>query len=380
MLIEIRNTSFLNKGAELMLRSIVARLRERMPEAGLAVAPGLKSAPYLQRAELGLYQKMWLHHRRVQLGRLGWIVPRKLRQMFGMVLDSELDVVLDASGYSYCDQWGAGVSEMAAQAIRKWQGQGTKVILMPQAFGPFTGARIKKAFKAIVDGSDLVFARERMSYDYAAELVGERDNLRMAPDFTCLVEGELPEGFDREANRVCVIPNFRMIDMTGKQESKSYLPFLVACVKYLHGKGARPFILIHGGEQDLRLGQAMVEELGDGVNLVQETNALRIKGIIGACDGAVSSRFHGLVNALSQGVPALAAGWSHKYEMLLNDYGFPEGMLSVNAAPEETHAKLDLLVSGSRTEEIKGRILAAAKAERQAAVKMWDDIFAVIGR
>ena len=39
MIIELRRAGFINKGAELMLRAVLAQLRGRYPEALITVAP-----------------------------------------------------------------------------------------------------------------------------------------------------------------------------------------------------------------------------------------------------------------------------------------------------------------------------------------------------
>jgi len=373
--IEIRKTDFINKGAELMLRAIVAMLRQNIPGATLVMAPPPGYDSYMQRCELGLYQKMWLNRCGVQWGYFGDLVPKKLRQMYGMVTNSEIDVVLDASGFSYSDHWGTRGCQEVLGALKKWKKQGTKVIFMPQAFGPFTNFKNKQSFKNVLENADLVYSRDKVSYRHLTELAGIRDNIRIAPDFTNLIQGELPDGFDTQANRFCIIPNYRMIDKTG-QKKNSYISFLVTCVKHLQEKGEKPFILIHEGKNDLWIGNQVANNCEQKINIVQQSHALYIKGIIGVSSGVISSRFHGLVSALSQGVPALGTGWSHKYEELFNDYGFPEGMLSVDASPEEIYHKIDLITS--EIQKQKEIILKAAQRQKTAVFKMWDDIFRLI--
>ena len=114
------------------------------------------------------------------------------------------------------------------------------------------------------------------------------------------------------------------------------------------------------------------------INIVRETHALRIKGIIGASEGVISSRFHGLVSALSQGIPALATGWSHKYEMLFQDYGFPEGMLEVDANPEEIRGRIDLIISDVSRQRIRETIIDASLVQKQAASRMWEEVLGLI--
>jgi len=381
MLIEVRNAAFVNKGAELMLRAIVERIRQSLPDAKLSMVPPLGYESFLQRAELGLYQKILQQGSHVKWGFFESLLPKRFRQMYGMVLDAEIDVVLDASGFAYSDQWGRSgrkVSVEAAKSIKKWKNQGTKVIFMPQAFGPFTDDKTREAFKLLVEHADIMYPRDEVSYKHVIDVAGKRENVKIAPDFTNLIHGELPLNFDLKANRFCIIPNYRMIDKAGEKQSENYMPFLISCARYLQEKGAKPFILIHEGDNDLWLGQQVAKGLGREINIVRETNALFIKGIIGASSGVISSRFHGLVSALSQGVPALATGWSHKYEMLFQDYGFKEGVLSVSDCPKDIGDKIDLLISDTSRQQLILKITDAAEKQKAASFTMWNEVLSII--
>ena len=143
MMIEVRKAGFVNKGAELMLLSVLERVQRELPGTDMVMAPDLKSAPYRKRAVLGLYQKVWFQRYRVQWGFLGRLIPHSMRKFFGLVLDSEVDAVLDASGFSYSDQVGLSSILATAKAVKRWKKRGTKVILLPQAFGPFEDRRIR---------------------------------------------------------------------------------------------------------------------------------------------------------------------------------------------------------------------------------------------
>jgi len=144
--------------------------------------------------------------------------------------------------------------------------------------------------------------------------------------------------------------------------------------------GGRPFILIHEGHKDRSLAERIVAEAGIECAIVQEEDALRIKGILGLCEGVVSSRFHGLVSALSQGVPALATGWSHKYETLLNDYGVADGCLPVSVTRELLEKHIHRIVDGSGREEVLGRIRENAARLKEGTQAMWQKVLSVMGR
>lgn len=199
----------------------------------------------------------------------------------------------------------------------------------------------------------------------------------MAPDFTNLIDGIVPDGFNSVENRFCIVPNYRMLDKTSKEQSEAYLPFMISCAKYLKGKDQKPFILVHEGANDLMLAQKISNAVG-GVNIITETHPLKIKGILGACSGTIGSRFHGLVSALSQGVPSLATGWSHKYNMLFTDYGFEDGLMDVFMSNEQIKEKIDLIIEPIYKENIKKTIIQKSEKLKKESQRMWDDVFEVL--
>ncbi|HDZ55357.1 MAG TPA: polysaccharide pyruvyl transferase family protein [Pseudomonas xinjiangensis] len=379
MYVEVRKAGFVNKGAELMLRAVLQQLSREFPDAKAVMEPSRESGPYPYqgRAKLGLYQKAWLWRKGIPFGDLAGLVPPRIREQYGIVLDKEIDVVLDAAGFAYSDQWGAGLSEELARSASRWKKRGTKVILLPQAFGPFGDQRSRDAVKSFVDSADLIFAREPISYEYLTDVVGKVEHVKLSPDFTNLVQGIVPAYFNPELHQVCLVPNYRMMDKTSDAVAKGYVPFLQRTAKILLERGAKPFLLIHEGENDLKLAQQVSESVG-GVPILREADPLAIKGILGACKGTVGSRFHGLVSALSQGVPSLATGWSHKYQMLFADYGFEKGVLDINLSDEELRSALDYVTDQQIMHDLSQRLQSKSDSLKAQSQAMWDEVFALM--
>lgn len=373
MIIEIRKAGFINKGAHLMLLAILEQIKTHTPDAKIAMETAYGAAPYIARAQAGFYQKAQLLYRGIQFGKLAEFVPKKVRDTFGVVTDSELSLVLDAAGFAYGDQWGEAKVKELAKASKVWKKNGTKVVLLPQAFGPFKNKNIVKHMKKIIENSDLIYAREQLSFEYLMALSDGGENIRLAPDFTNLISGIVPDYFDSDAKKVAIIPNVKMIEQ-GRVDTNIYLNFLHQLAQYLVHKNAHPFFLIHEGEGDIRLAEDINKKMSVGLEIVKDKNPLHIKGIISCCDAVVGSRFHGLVSALSQGIPALATGWSHKYEMLFNDYGFPEWMINDLGAIEDVFVKVDKILDDNMRQEFCNNLLSISNTQKQLSRKMWSEV------
>ena len=378
MIIEIRKVGFSNKGAELMLYAILQKLSKGFPDAQFVMAPTGPNgaAPFSKRAKLGLYQKAFLWRNGIQFGKLFSLMPKKVREMYGIFTEKEIDVVIDSAGFEYSDQWGQQRCLELAASSRVWKKNGTKLIMLPQAFGPFTSPKIKSAIKEAVNNSLLVFPRDKISYDNITGIVGGDPKIKIAPDFTNIIEGIKPEGFDSENCKVAIIPNYRMVDKSDAEGG--YLPFMVKSAKYLLSKNARPFILIHESKSDLHIAEKINTEVGNKLPVIEESNPLVLKGILGMCDATLGSRFHGLVSALSQGVPSLATGWSHKYQMLFEDYDFSDGVIDIQTEDEVLYKKMDLILNEDSKTRIKDRLIQRAKILKHGTETMWSEVIAII--
>jgi len=379
MFIEVKGANFVNKGAELMLLAIVQATHNNFK---LVVDPN--TGTYLKRAELGLYQKLSFKKSGSHIIQLLELLPglknkfNKLKYKYGLVSDRDIDIVLDASGFAYSDQWGPKPSETMARLVVKWKKQGVKIIMLPQAFGPFKNPRTQKAIKEITENVDLIFAREHTSYKHLVEIAGELSHIKIAPDFTCLVNGSVPDYYQPDSRRVFIIPNYRMIDKMTAKASENYVKLLEYCIKFLIEEKYNPVFLIHDTGKDFELANNIRSQIIKEIEIIQENNPLFIKGMLGNCYAVIGSRFHGLINALSQGVPCIAMGWSHKYEMLFQDFGCPECLISTSDNVKLVEEKLFMLINENKRGFLIKKIEESAKVQQNKTREMWNEVFGVI--
>jgi colanic acid/amylovoran biosynthesis protein len=379
MFIEIKGTNFNNKGAELMLHAILKRVPEQYPDVKFVVAhqePSLEN--FQQRSKLGLYQKIGFKRLGISGERLSDYLPQKLMNAYGVVRQSKISAVLDASGFAYTDHWGAVPALNMAQSIRRWKANGRKIILLPQAMGPFSNREVRRAAREIFLNSDLVFPRDRISYGNVVDLVGERPYIYQAPDFTNILEGVKLAWMRRREDYFCIIPNYRMIDKVASRTSQNYVPFLVSAIELLTRAGEKAFILNHEGEEDERLAEEINNKLSTGIEIIKQSDPLVIKGLIGSSKAVIGSRFHGLVSALSQGVPALAVGWSHKYQMLFEDYGIPEFCVAMDSALDGLKNFMQTISNPVQKEALCQTLALNLAKEKKKTAQMWDLVWQAI--
>lgn len=379
----LSNVSFVNRGDALMAESI----RRRIADSHSIAFPfhaTVRSRPQVEQFYTHMYSDIpnWSWKRTVlntgiaSVDELASWLPRAARRGIGVVVDRDIEVVFDVSGYCFGDHWGLERMRRTIQGYRKWARSGKPIILMPKTWGPFQtipSALLKELFSYIT----IAFARDITSYKCVAAKLDswETSKLHFAPDYTH--EVELPVG-DREGP-FYIIPSYRMVD-SGTVSKPEYLEFLSTVKRTLASGGHRVAILLHEASNDLWfLKQA--EKIGfRRDDVLFPRTPLEAKRAISQSQGVVTSRLHGLYNSLNTATPVLAAAWSFKYDEALKQYGCEDCLLDRNNLSASFLSKVRYLTRPEVRADLIVRLLKSKPHQREMTNDMWQRIGRAVGR
>lgn len=354
-----------NLGDTLMLAEVIRRLRDRFGSE-LLLSIRTDAGPYRDRATLGLLQYPReahpLHPRRV----LGDPLLRRLGGAFGVVLDRDIALCLDFTGYRYFDR-GRRETTLDRRMIASLARHGATTLLLPQAFGPFSTAALRADARQLFDLCPLVCARDTHSADAVEELGCRRP--QVFPDLTLASPvGENPR--PDLAGAIAIVPNLWMIHRTSPAEAGAYRRFLTDTIDRLRRLGLHCYLLLHSAQQDFPLAREIAASVTPTIEIIAIHDPLRAKALVGSARFVVGSRFHALLAALAQNVPVLATSWAPKYAGLLDDYGCPELLVSP-ARPAEASAALDLLLDDAARSRLAARFAPVNAAARCRLDDLW---------
>jgi hypothetical protein len=133
--IEIHGTGTHNRGAELMAIAIAERMRATFPIVRIVVPLNFGDHDARSRyAFLSTWEQLPGRIRGAITSKALQYTSPDFRNAFGIVDPSEIDVVPDASGFAFADQWGP---TRAACLLKKMQTPARRskpLILLPQGF------------------------------------------------------------------------------------------------------------------------------------------------------------------------------------------------------------------------------------------------------
>lgn len=365
----INSGGFLNKGSDIMRRAAIEQIRLFKPNAIIAVRRYVWKQDAKECKNEGL--KMLLDGRALKLVRK--VVPLKLINKF-VVTPQQVDVVLDASGFTYGDAWRT-TAAMEEALYSQFTKKGRKIILLPQAFGPFSKPESIARIKVTNKYASIIYAREPVSMEILKGLFPKNNNILLAPDFTANLSARKKSPIDLKDKEYClVILNQRMVDRAKADVASSYKQYMVDVIKFLLSKGEKVVLFNHEGDDDYKLMQELNHVFDDKLMMVNALDGLDTKTFIGHSKLLISSRFHGVVSGLCQQVPTFCTSWNHKYEELLKDYKCEGNILDVNNIEDTRKILTDVLANPdkyvaptSAIEDIKNR-----------TQQMWYDIFSYI--
>jgi colanic acid/amylovoran biosynthesis protein len=331
-------------------------------------------------------QKLNFRKNRLDLNVLSYwlpeIVRRRLRDL-GWVTEADIDMIVDASGFSYSDQWPSKLRiRHLHNELQRFAKYGKPYVFLPQAFGPFSDADSRANIARSFPMAAMICARETQSRSYIEEVTGALPNLFQYGDFTNLMDGIIPETTALVTRAACIVPNYNMIDARNSNTAwlNTYENLLLTAIDYYRELGLTPFFLNQGGVPDnvmiTRLNRQLEKRAQRPLEIVHDNNPLITKGVIGASSAVFCSRYHGCIAALSNGIACVGTSWSHKYDALYSQYDASELLLSPEMSVKECTRIID--VSLDRNAPVQKRIAEQAVIQKDSTNAMWAKFFAIV--
>jgi colanic acid/amylovoran biosynthesis protein len=369
MIIKVLGIGRPNRGAELMLTAITQYAAKTWPQAQIVEKT---ASDFFVRAGFFLKRKFGLPLLPLVFCDVPSLIPRPLRRVLGLRADADIDVFLDASGFAYGDAWGVDkMHQRLSYHLPRWQRTGQMLIVLPQAMGPFETSGFAKHLHILANQAARIYVRDPSSMTYLEAALSDTSRFKRAPDFTNLVVPS--SSAEKRVSDCAIIPNSKMLTSQTSDEV-SYIEALVTAVETAKKLGFQPFFLNHEGPRDMQLITRANAALAHPLPVMELADPVDIKAVLGQCRLVVSARFHGLVSALSQGVPVVAMGWSHKYHALLDEYGMADYLV----AAEADAVRAALIRLDENYAEAAAEIASAAVVLKAQVRDMWEEVTALI--
>jgi polysaccharide pyruvyl transferase WcaK-like protein len=322
--IEIVGCNPKNLGDILMLEAAVAKVRQIFPTIEVAVrrrsllgkvTPGvsLKYLPLIRPTG----RKKWVknYFNRAILSPASNVFS----PLTGYARASDVESVFDVCGYKYGGIWGRTSIDLDLSTYRSVKERGGRVVLLPKTYGPFANTSTKRQMAELAKLVDLCIARDEVSQNHLIDAGVPKDQCPTFPDFTASISGVHLPCYEGLRDVALVIPNVRMVDAKIGLTEEKYHAILLGLLEVAKKVGLKSAVLVHDLGKDADYAAHLARAAR--VPLVRDDRATVIKGIIGNAALVYSDRLHGLINALSQGVPVLTSGWTYKYAEVLKAYG-----------------------------------------------------------
>jgi polysaccharide pyruvyl transferase WcaK-like protein len=385
MIILITGANFNNKGAQLMLYALNAKIKGHLPQAVVCVSPLLGNFETLQKLNIKTLNFPLYHYGDGRKFILAFILPYflklylKNRGIFsnGEIALSEVNVVMDISGYAFGDKWGDRPTKNLLYFVRKMKKNGSKFFLLPQAFGPFRNAAIKKSIRKVIQNVDLIFAREMASYEYLSENQIEISNIFIAPDITLTFHQHTNQVKNLPPDYCIIVPNSQMLIRANKSWQESYIEVLVKAMNLIFETSDLNILVLNHAKKNSYddkiadgLYQKYQKKYSERIFLYQEDDPITIKSIISKSKFLLGSRFHALASALSSNVPCISTSWLHKYEMLFKGYKCEE--YNFNKPEDEIYSRIIELMDDKKRKIIIKRLSESNRSVQELEKEMWN--------
>lgn len=354
MNILITGAGMRNKGAQSLTFAVTGELKQRYPNDNIILLvpdedreidySNYRFAPFVCRIKSMFYLVGGIKKMMALLKRPDYKDVAQLQAVF-----EDARLLIDISGYALSSVWGAYVTRFYLTAIECAHKFDVPVYLMPQSFGPFDytfpqSIWMNYQIKKIMKYPKIVYAREREGL--AALDRYKLKNVKLSQDLVLLTKEVSAERFFIQQpqlivptvanDSVAVLSNIRLLQ---KCDKKTLLSKYRLVIGELLALGKNVYLMYHSAED-----KEWTDEIAGlflnfpAVKVIeQELSCLEYESTVRQFDFIVASRYHSIVHAVKQGVPAIAIGWAAKYQELLSQLDQGEYVLDArNGLQDDT--------------------------------------------
>ena len=334
-----------NKGAQAMLFTVVDQMKRRFPIKNVYLLnPKAYKIDQIEKNKYDFKILPWglgsainiLNDNRIT--KLNWITcsPEEEKETKDVV--EKADLFLDLSGYKLHSATNGqrypldlGQQEYLSR-IMLAKNYSKPFFILPQSIGPFEYGIINQflfstLMKRYLKYPKKIYPREPQGVEALKNFT--KSNVERKRDMVLLNGGyDLNNIFSnkfemRDINikedSVGIIPNTRVLN---KLREKKFYKVYESIIKKLLNYVENIYILRHS-QQDFHICENiknLFKEEDRVKLLLKDFNTIVLEKIIENFNFIIGSRYHSIINAYKNGVPAVVLGWALKYEELLKDF------------------------------------------------------------
>ena len=310
-----------------------------------------------------------------------------------------LDAVLDVSGFAYGDAWSPGRIAWNSPIFEHALRRAIPIIYLPQAWGSFVRPEIAKATRSLLSvPGTLCFSRDAQSTQYLEQLLGVPQlAIRESADIAFAFRGGTAEqgthllrrmGCDLSRPVIGIAPNMQIYRRAhGVGGQNRYVRSLVTLARHcIQDLDVNVVLLAFeidaagSGIDDRYLCALISAAIATPERCFRTNDALTATetcAVMSRLELLVGSRFHSLVLSLSQGIPALAIGWSHKYQGLLSAFAAERYVHDFRSSSTDEILK-SLDNAWDEREQLRSNVQATSNHLRTQVHALFDEIAARI--
>ncbi len=275
--------------------------------------------------------------------------------------------LLDVAGVSFIDGRERFLPFNVLTLLPAWA-LGVPVVKLPQAVGPLRGRVNRLAARVVLPRVRVVWARGAQTHEHIRHSGIARIAVAVGDDiaFAHRVEYSLTDepgalalsrilqalALRRQIGDVRAVVGIcpsSVVAVQSRAQGGSYEPVLAGIVADLARDGVQVVLFPNATRADDAVGERnndlpVIRRVLSAVGPVEgpapfavddDIDASAVKAVIAACDVVLVSRFHAMVGALSQAVPVVVLGWSHKYAEVMARFGQEQRVTDYTALSAE---------------------------------------------